>query len=390
MKKNEDLYKNELAKVVQLEKENIFLYWKGRVALYALLKAIGVGENDEVIIPAFTCVVVPNAIKYLGAKPIYVDIDPNTYNIDVRLLENHISSKTKVIVCQNTFGLSSNLEQIVELAVSHNIFTIEDCTHGFGGVYSEKPNGTFCDAAFYSTQWNKPFSTGIGGFAISHHKKIKDNLITVNVDLLKPSVVNNISLSILYFIREHIMIHQFYWTMLKAYRWLSRHNLVQGSSSGKELTSTTMPANYFKGISKVQIRKGVLNIRSLSNTMLIRKKNAKLYTDYLKKENKLHVSPELFDNHSFLVYPLRVKDKDKIFRLAELRKIPLGDWFCSPIHPVVTCFEQWDLDTGKYPLAQEISSQIINLPTNLSSIEPILSFLEEIKENIVSHSSSIE
>ena len=63
MRKNEDTYKNELTKVLQLKKEEVFLYWKGRVALYALLKAMGVREGDEVIVPAFTCVVVPNELN---------------------------------------------------------------------------------------------------------------------------------------------------------------------------------------------------------------------------------------------------------------------------------------------------------------------------------------
>ncbi|MDR2979121.1 MAG: aminotransferase class I/II-fold pyridoxal phosphate-dependent enzyme [Bacteroidales bacterium] len=383
MAKNEKFYKAELARILQSDPSDIFLYWKGRVALYALLRAMNVGKDDEVIIPAFTCVVVANAVKYLGAKPIYVDIDPATYNMDVNQLEAHISPKTKVIVCQNTFGLSSNLEKIIKIAQVRDVFTIEDCTHGFGGMYTGKPNGTFCDAAFYSTQWNKPFSTGIGGFAISHHKAVKENLLTINNDLIKASVFNNFSLSILYLVREHIMINQFYWMMLKAYRWLSHYNLVQGSSSGQELIGTAMPKNYFKGVSKVQVRKGIKNLRSLPATIEIRKSNAEKYTDYLRKENKNHVAPEWFADHSFLVYPLRVKNRDEVFKIAELRKVPLGDWFCSPLHPVSGQLEQWDLDETKYPNACEISRQIVNLPTNPPSIEPILAFLAEIKDSIL-------
>ena len=127
-------YKTEIAKHLRASADDIFLYWKGRVALYAILKAMNIQEGDEVVLPAFTCVVVPNAIKYLGATPIYVDIDAKTYNFNLKQLESKITDKAKVIICQNTFGLSSNVEKVVDFAKMHNIKTIEDCTHGFGGT----------------------------------------------------------------------------------------------------------------------------------------------------------------------------------------------------------------------------------------------------------------
>ena len=133
----------------------VHFFWKGRVALYALLKGCGVSEGDEVILPAFTCVVVPNAIKYLGAKPIYVDIDKESLGASLESVRGSITSKTKAIICQNTFGLSYQLTEIVALAREKHLVTIEDCTHGFGGFYHSKPNGIFCDASFFSTQWNK-------------------------------------------------------------------------------------------------------------------------------------------------------------------------------------------------------------------------------------------
>ena len=78
--KTESRYKDLLNQYLMSGSESIFLYWKGRVALYAILRAMGVGEGDEVIIQGYTCVVVVNAVIYLGAKPIYVDIDQHTFN----------------------------------------------------------------------------------------------------------------------------------------------------------------------------------------------------------------------------------------------------------------------------------------------------------------------
>ena len=123
--KTESRYKDLLNQYLMSGSESIFLYWKGRVALYAILRAMGVGEGDEVIIQGYTCVVVVNAVIYLGAKPIYVDIDQHTFNINLDNLKNKVTNNTKVIICQNTYGLSSNLEEIQKIASKKGIYTVD-------------------------------------------------------------------------------------------------------------------------------------------------------------------------------------------------------------------------------------------------------------------------
>ena len=135
-----DKLKEQIANFFSCDKENIILTWKGRVALYGILKALDLKEGDEIIIPSFTCVVVPNAIIYCKLKPVYVDIDSRTYNIDVSKIEEKITSRTKAILAQNTFGLSSDIDKIKEVAKKNNLFVLEDCTHGFGGSYKNKLN----------------------------------------------------------------------------------------------------------------------------------------------------------------------------------------------------------------------------------------------------------
>ena len=77
-----------------------FYFWKGRVALFCLLKSLNLNKEDEVILPGLTCVVVPNAIIYAGLKPVYVDINTDTYNLDVNLIEQKITKRTKAIIIQ--------------------------------------------------------------------------------------------------------------------------------------------------------------------------------------------------------------------------------------------------------------------------------------------------
>jgi dTDP-4-amino-4,6-dideoxygalactose transaminase len=379
----EQIYKKEIASYLKSDEKQIFLYWKGRVALYALLKAMGVGKDDEVILPAFTCVVVSNAIIYLGAKPVYADIDLKTYNARFEDIKKVVTDKTKVIICQNTFGLSTDIEEITTFAKEQHIFTIEDCTHGFGGSYNQKPNGSYCDAAFYSTQWNKPFSTGTGGFALINNSKLLEPIQKINQDLIAPSLKKRISLKLLYFVREKLLNKQTYWLLIKLYRFLSRHNLVLGSSSGEEISSVVMPPNYFMQLSEIQIKKGIQNLKTLQSVLKLRKKNAQIYTEYLAGRNKNHIPLYLFENHSFLKYPLLVENREEVFRLAEKCKIELGDWFNSPLHPVQKNFENWQLNPALFPNAVFAGKHIINLPTDSKNATIILNFLQKIDNHTI-------
>src|SRR5205823_2123218 len=103
----------------------------GRMALYAILEAIDIENGDEVIIPAYTCVVVPNAIIYRGSKPLYVDISKQTFNIQSESIEKAITERTKAILLQHTFGQPCDIEAILAIARRHRLIVIEDCAHAF-------------------------------------------------------------------------------------------------------------------------------------------------------------------------------------------------------------------------------------------------------------------
>ncbi|MCA1928241.1 MAG: aminotransferase class I/II-fold pyridoxal phosphate-dependent enzyme, partial [Calditerrivibrio sp.] len=143
----------------------VFTFFKGRVALYAILKSMGIGDKDEVILPGFTCVVVPNAISYTGAIPVYVDIDIKNFNIDVDKIEEKISKNTKAIIAQHTFGIPAEMDEIKKLCKKYNLFLIEDACHCLGSKYKGEELGTIGDASFFSSQWSKPITTGLGGWA---------------------------------------------------------------------------------------------------------------------------------------------------------------------------------------------------------------------------------
>ena len=111
---------------------NFIMYYKGRVALYAFLDAMGIGKGDQVLMPAYTCVVVPNAVLYKGAQPVYVDIELDSFSVNPKLVEAALTPSVKAVLCQNTYGLSAHVDEVVALCKERGIWSIEDCTHGFG------------------------------------------------------------------------------------------------------------------------------------------------------------------------------------------------------------------------------------------------------------------
>jgi len=376
-----DQLSNEIIK--RTSSKNIFYFWKGRVGLYALLKAMDVKAGDEVILPAYTCVVVPNAILYLGAKPVYIDVNPDTYNMDFSCLQKSITKNTKVIICQNTYGLSTDLDKIHDIAQEKGIFTIEDCTHGFGGTYNGVANAFYCDASFFSTQWNKPFSTGIGGFSITSDKTLSKKMTELSTKLLPPTKKELWNLRVLYIVKRYLLNDFTYWPLVHFYRWLSHNTPVVGSSSIDEINSTKMPDDYFKAFSHIQAKEGIRNLEKLSDDLVNRKKNALIYTDYLKKNGKNHVDKKYFSNHSFLKYPLLVKDRGQFLALAEKAHIELGEWFLSPLHPVKGDLSTWGFESGKFPVAEYLSSHIVNLPTTPTNINKVVNFLKKYSELIM-------
>ena len=362
--------------------EHIFLYWKGRVGLYALLNALDIQDGDEVIVPGFTCVVVPNAILYLGATPIYVDIETETYSATLESIQAAVTPKTKVIICQNTFGYSHQVDEICAWAKAQGIYTIEDCTHGFGGHFNGKPNGSYADAAFFSTQWNKPFSTGLGGFVSTNDETLAQRLSTLNEDLVQPSFKELLSLSIQRQIR-HWLPRRLYWAARRLYRWLSARNLSLGSSSREELMGVHMPPQYFKAMSVRQARWGLQALRDFDAVQESRKRAAALYSDFLNAAGKIAVPDAAIPNHSFLCYPVLVQDKPAFFAAAEAAQIPIGDWFCSPIHPISSQYSNWKLDPNTLPNSLAVSKSIVNLPTSqadinemLTQVKPLIKFIK--------------
>ena len=140
----------------------------GTVALHLALTALGIGKGDEVIIPSFTMIATAFAVCYVGAMPVFVDADRDTWNIDVSRIEEKITSKTKAIIPVHVFGNPCNMDAITDIARRHNLFIVEDAAEAHGATYKGKKSGSFSDIAAFSFFANKNVTTGEGGMCVTN------------------------------------------------------------------------------------------------------------------------------------------------------------------------------------------------------------------------------
>ena len=138
----------------------------GTVALHLALEALRIGSSDEVIVSDLTFAASVNAIIYTGATPVLIDVEADTWNMDVNKIEALISPKTKAIMVVHLYGNPCNMEAIMAIAKQHNLFVVEDCAESLGSYYHGKLLGTFGDVATFSFYGNKTITTGEGGMVI--------------------------------------------------------------------------------------------------------------------------------------------------------------------------------------------------------------------------------
>ena len=150
----------------------------GTDALHLALRALDIGAGDEVISVAFTFVATTEAIGIVGAKPVFVDIDPDTFNINVEKIENAITPKTKAIIPVHLYGQPCDMKVIMDIAKKHNLFVIEDCCQAIGAKLDGKMVGSFGDVGCFSFFPTKNLGAmGDGGLLTTNSQSVKDRII---------------------------------------------------------------------------------------------------------------------------------------------------------------------------------------------------------------------
>jgi len=146
----------------------------GTAALEVAVQALGIGEGDEVIMPAFTIISCAMAVTKLGAVPVLVDSDIHTWNMNVDEIERKITSKTKAIMLVHLYGLPAAVDKVLELAERYDLKVIEDAAEMHGQTYNGKPCGSFGDISTFSFYPNKHITTGEGGMVVTNDDELAE------------------------------------------------------------------------------------------------------------------------------------------------------------------------------------------------------------------------
>jgi dTDP-4-amino-4,6-dideoxygalactose transaminase len=148
----------------------------GTATLHLALKVLGIGPGDEVIVPAFSYTATANVVELVGATCVFVDVDADTFNIDVRQIEQKITSKTKAIIPVHEFGLACDIEAVCALASHHRLFVIEDAACALGATQNGKLAGTFGVLGSFSLHPRKSITSGEGGVLLTNNDAIATKL----------------------------------------------------------------------------------------------------------------------------------------------------------------------------------------------------------------------
>ncbi len=148
----------------------------GTAGLHLALLALGVGAGDEVIVPSFTFVAVANAVRYVGAEPVFADIDAETLNLDPVSVEATITPRTRAMIVVHTFGRPANLPALMEIAGRHRLIVIEDACEAIGAEIGGQRVGSFGEAGVFAFYPNKQITTGEGGMVITRREDVAQKI----------------------------------------------------------------------------------------------------------------------------------------------------------------------------------------------------------------------
>jgi len=356
-----------------------FLLAKGRVGLYAGLRALDSPRGSKILMPGYTCMVVPSAVQFAGLTPVYVDIDPRTYNLNPALLEAAAPPDATAIIVQHTYGVPCEMAAIGAWASHRKVKIIEDSCHAFGSRVNGRLCGTFGAFSFMSGQWNKPFSTGLGGMLLVNEPALAERVARLmDQEAKRPGWLANAVLMCQIAAHDALVRPSTAMMLAPLYRALNRMGLMVGSSTVGELRGV-MPAKYFSTMAACQIRRGISELARIEANIGCRTDLTAYYDRELPLLGFTPLNITGAETFPLLRYPLRVSNKDEVLRRAGGRGVEIGSWFEIPLHPAGTRMEDFGYRPGMCPEAERACRETINLPTHpgvsRQSADKVLTFL---------------
>lgn len=331
----------------------------GRSALQMALKVSGIGKGDEVILQAFTCVVVANAITNLGARPVYADCT-SEYTIDPEEVQKKISSKTRALIIQHTFGKPAQLEPLLAIAKKNNLIVIEDCAHSLGARYHGQLLGTFGDLAMFSFGSDKVISGVRGGMVITNNDELGSNLKKIQSCLPRlPFIleIQHLFHPIFFFFGKklyHLLIGKWLLFLAQKLHIINRIIYQPEKQGNVPVWFPAQMPNTLAGLALGQIK-------NLDTWNQKRQANADYYQKKLINKKNIFVSGS---QGTWLRFPVQVENRGEVVRRGKENNIILGDWWSTPVASADSNGGVVGYQNGSCQRAEEICNRIINLPTD--------------------------
>jgi perosamine synthetase len=303
----------------------------GTVALHLALLACGIGPGDEVIVPTLTYIATANAVTYCGSRPVFVDSEPETWNIDPKCIEEKISDKTKGIIVVHLYGHPVDMDPVMKLARKYNLFVIEDAAEAHGAEYKNKKTGSIGDIGCFSFFGNKLITTGEGGMVTTNDSKLNEKMRLLRGQGMDPN--------------------KRYWFPIIGYNYR---------------------------LTNIQSAIGLAQLENISFHLSKRREVANLYYNYFQSLTDFIELPveKQWARHSFWMFSILLKDKVKISRDDLIAKLDKSGIETRPLFYPMHILPPYN-ENIQYPIAENIAFRGLNLPTHALLTEENIKYIVE-------------
>ena len=304
----------------------------GTAALHAAIMAVGVKRDDEVIVPSFTFVATAEAVALAGGKPVFADIDPETYTLSPSAVEKAITKNTKAIMPVDLYGFSADMKPLREIADKHNLGLVSDDAQAHGTTYEGKPAGSFADAACWSLYASKNMMTGEGGVVTTNSDQIDEKL-----------------------------------------------RMIRTHGEKAKYASEMLGSNY--RMPELEAAIGIVQLKKLPSFIAKRRQNAEQLTKILEKSNKLVLPYETKDRqHSWYLYTARLKDateaqRNKLLEQLKAKGIGAEAYYVNPVNTMP--FYRDNYGATSLPETEKAAKQVFSLPVHPGVTSEEIAFIGE-------------
>lgn len=357
-----ELFEKEFLEKLKKENSNIISFYNWRSAIFHILKIIGVSEEDEVIINAYNCISVSNAVIQSWARIKYSDIEKDTLSFDFEILKSNITEKTKVVILQHTFWKEArDYDKIIDFCKNKGILIIEDCAHSLWNSWK-----ILWDFQIFSTGRDKVISSITWGFLVINNEKYFSNIDTTKKSLKKASIklsIQNLTYNIAWYKAYKL------YDLFKIGRiviFLSRKlNLIT-----EILTPNEKACNFNNFYLNLPNSLAYLARKELNKIEIytdIRLNNSKYYLENIKN-NKIEILFNNLNNYNWFRFPILLnseEEKNNIIKLWRKNNIIFwNQWSWSNLIPIWIDFEKAIYKNWSCPVSEDISKRILTLPNH--------------------------